>query len=626
MGDGQPNPERKNASSVTTHLRESSTNHLPQTPVQSPLAGSVARLWHDEENPPDIIRFLLSQDPSLPAEELLGACLVDQRESWSRGVGRLAELYWNFLKVRCRDLKSTVLWDLVESEWSLRTEFPESGRLPLVSEFQSRFPALENRLVQEFSSPKGDLDATRDLNDMHESTASVGHVPALDPTVPVTRKQKSEKLRRGVPGDYEVTTIELDDEDSALTVGEDEYDHDPESVLGRCRPFSQLPPALLQRIEGRMETAEFQPGEFLIRQGDEGDGLFVINNGHVEVRSTDADGVARVLAQSGSGEIMGEMALITDEQRMADVVATSEVDAQFLPQKVFDDLASSYPVISQVLTQLLAERLGKTGHDALAGKTLDDYSIQSRLGRGGMAIVYKAEHVDSSEVVALKMMSHRLVYDAKALELFQREARIIESFDHPNIVRMKGRFKAFRSYFIVMEFCPGVALDEFVRDQGYIEPDQFRSIFGQIIAGLNYAHQQGVIHRDIKPSNVMLTPDGHVKLMDFGLAKPVAGESSRSRKLIAGTPRYMAPEQFMGRPVDTRADLFAVGVTAYKLLTGKNLISSRSLSGIERQHASWQVPDLSEHPQDIAEFVSACLQKKPDDRNVDLDAVSAWVK
>ena len=243
-----------------------------------------------------------------------------------------------------------------------------------------------------------------------------------------------------------------------------------------------------------------------------------------------------------------------------------------------------------------------------------------------MAIVYKAEHVDSSEVVALKMMSHRLVYDAKALELFQREARIIESFDHPNIVRMKGRFKAFRSYFIVMEFCPGVALDEFVRDQGYIEPDQFRSIFGQIIAGLNYAHQQGVIHRDIKPSNVMLTPDGHVKLMDFGLAKPVAGESSRSRKLIAGTPRYMAPEQFMGRPVDTRADLFAVGVTAYKLLTGKNLISSRSLSGIERQHASWQVPDLSEHPQDIAEFVSACLQKKPDDRNVDLDAVSAWVK
>jgi len=307
-------------------------------------------------------------------------------------------------------------------------------------------------------------------------------------------------------------------------------------------------------------------------------------------------------------------------------VATSEVDAQFLPQKVFDDLASSYPVISQVLTQLLAERLGKTGHDALAGKTLDDYSIQSRLGRGGMAIVYKAEHVDSSEVVALKMMSHRLVYDAKALELFQREARIIESFDHQNIVQMKGRFKAFRSYFIVMEFCPGVALDEFVRDRGYIEPDQFRSIFGQIVAGLSYAHQQGVIHRDIKPSNVMLTPDGHVKLMDFGLARPVAGESSRSRKLIAGTPRYMAPEQFMGRPVDTRADLFAVGVTAYKLLTGKNLISSRSLSGIERQHASWQVPDLSEHPQDVAEFVSACLQKKPDDRKVDLDAVSAWVK
>ena len=141
MSDGQPNPERKNASSVTTHLRDSSTNHLPQTPAQSPLAHSVARLWHDEENPPDIIRFLLSQDPSLPAEELLGACLVDQRESWSRGVGRLAELYWNFLKVRCSDLKTNVLWELVESEWQLRSEFPESGRLPLVAKFKSRFPS-----------------------------------------------------------------------------------------------------------------------------------------------------------------------------------------------------------------------------------------------------------------------------------------------------------------------------------------------------------------------------------------------------------------------------------------------------------------------------------------------------
>ena len=186
MGDGQPNPDRKNASSVTTHLRDSSTNQLPLSSAQPAVVARVVRLWREGENSPDIIRFLLSQDPSLPAEELLSACLTDQRESWSRGVGRLAELYWNFLKVRCSDLKSTVLWELVESEWSLRTEFPESGRLPLVSEFQSRFPTLENRLIQEFSSPKGDLDATRDLNDMHESTESVGHVPALDPTEPGT--------------------------------------------------------------------------------------------------------------------------------------------------------------------------------------------------------------------------------------------------------------------------------------------------------------------------------------------------------------------------------------------------------------------------------------------------------
>lgn len=622
MGDGQHNPDR-NRAGLSTHLGESTVEIPPDAELNSTIAGEVAELWKTGGSP-DVVRFLLAREQSLPMDALLNACLADQRESWSHGVGRLAEFYWDFLKAQGPTLETSMLWVLVESEWKLRFGFPAAAGPPVLGEYQRRFPSLKNRLAREFGRDEECGEATHDLHSMHDSTASAGMAGALDPTETLAKRKRSDDSYGEQSGDFEVTTIELEDEDSAVTVSEFAYDHNPDSLLGRCRPFSLLPPALVERIEARMQTVKFRPGEYLIRQGENGDGLFVINHGKVEVRSTDASGLTRVLAHSGSGEILGEMALITDEQRMADVVATTDVEVQFLPQLVFDELASCYPVIGQVLTQLLADRLGGSGHDALAGKTLDEYSIQYRLGRGGMAIVYKAEHVETGEQVALKMMSHRLVYDASALELFQREASIIERFHHPNIVQMKGRFKAFRSFFIVMEFCPGVALDEVVHDQGHIRPDPFRSIIGQIASALKYAHQQGIVHRDIKPSNIMLTPDGRVKLMDFGLAKPVSGEASRSRRLIAGTPRYMAPEQFLGRTVDTRADLFALGITAYKLLTGKNLIRPRTLSGIERQHATWQVPDLSEFPQDIADVVSRCLQGNPEDRVVDLDRIAAW--
>ena len=200
--------------------------------------------------------------------------------------------------------------------------------------------------------------------------------------------------------DVDSTTIEFEDEESALSASEFMIEHDPESILGRCSPFSQLPPVLVQKIESELQPVEFQRGEFLMRQGDEGDGLFVLHDGHVEIRSNDTSGESQILARCSREEILGEMALITDEPRTADVVATSSVRASFLPQTVFDQLSSDFPVISQVLTRMLADRLGKSGRDALAGKTISDYFIQTRLGRGGMAIVYKAEHTQTREAVA----------------------------------------------------------------------------------------------------------------------------------------------------------------------------------------------------------------------------------
>jgi len=275
-----------------------------------------------------------------------------------------------------------------------------------------------------------------------------------------------------------------------------------------------------------------------------------------------------------------------------------------------------------VLTKLLADRLGVLGRDVLAGKTFDDYRILHRLGKGGMAVVYQASHTETGEQVALKMMSHRLVYDARALAQFQREAQLIESFDHPHIVQMKGRFRAFRSFFIVLEYCDGVSLDIALHSKGALALPEFRRVIGQLASALLYAHDHNVVHRDIKPSNVMLTSRGDVKLMDFGLANPV--DDVESTGVVAGTPRYMPHEQLRGRSIDTRADLFALGCTAWKLLTGKDLINEQTIADIQKRHDNWQVPVVDCEDSSVCCFIQSCLQHKPDDRNVDLREIARW--
>ena len=556
------------------------------------IAQQVTALWTASGVPPDVFRYLEARTPALELSELLSACLADQQESWLRGQPRSVETYWTFIQAQCPTAELAVLWELLMAEWKLRQEPAPSSRQPPLEDILRRFPDLRNHLLQE---------AEQHVSD----------------TFPPTRLWRSGQTEDWMTG-TDQTRI---DPHSALTMPESRPDSDAASPLKCCWPFTGLDSALIEHIESHLQHMTFRRGEFLIRQGDTGDGLYMIRTGTVEIRLNDDSDSPRVLGHCGAGEIIGEMSLLTDEPRTADVVAMSAVIAMFLPQTLFEQLACDYPVVSEVLTQLLADRLGSTGHDALSGKTLDDYIIRNRLGRGGMAIVYKATHTRTEQDVALKMMSHRLVYDANSLALFQRESQIIERFSHPNIVKMLDRFKAFRSFFIVMEFCPGIPLSVAIHDSGPVEESDFRNIIRQIAVGLNHAHSHGIIHRDIKPSNIMLQPDGQVKLMDFGLAKPVTTANAPGKNPISGTLRYMAPEQLRGDHVDTRADLFALGATAWVLLTGKSLFASRAFSAVTAQHATWTIPDLSSFSPDIAEFLSLCLQKNPADRNIDLSSV-----
>ena len=577
-----------------------------------PIAVEFHQLWLDSRSAnrpgPDVFAFMRARI-GLSAQQSVDVCLVDQFHRWKSGTGLPAESYCRMLRNLCGDESRELEWELVLHELSLRRSAEPSGDTVSVDDFCRRFPGFRPHLLKYVED--AELDETRAL-DPTRSTDEMSRTLSAAPTQP----------RTGVIPelDLDATTLELSevDDGSSATLLSDSFEHDRSSVLGHCGPFSRLPPLLLREIESQLEDLVFPPDTYLTHQGDPGDGLFIVQSGEVQVRTRSESGESRILATCGNGEILGEMALLTDEPRTADLVASNDVTAKFLPVTVFEDLASKYPVISRLLTELLADRLGQRGHDALAGKTLDQFRIVKRLGKGGMAIVYKAEHVDTALPVALKMMSHRLVYDLNALKLFQREARIIEGFNHPNIVRMIGRFKAFRSFFIVMEYCDGTPLDKVIRKDGPLDAERFCHVFRQLCEALAYAHERNVVHRDIKPSNAMLTADGTIKLMDFGLANPLDTDSDEQRGVIAGTPRYMAPEQLRGEDVDTRADLFSLGCTAWKLLTGKDLVAHRTLKDIQKCHDNWKPPTFDNLPGDVQQFLQSCLAFAPNDRRVNL--------
>jgi serine/threonine-protein kinase len=357
----------------------------------------------------------------------------------------------------------------------------------------------------------------------------------------------------------------------------------------------------------------------------------VLCSGEVEISTHDDQGRQRILARTGQLQVLGEMALLTDRPRSANAVAITPVRTLLLPAERFHELAGQFPELSEVLTLLLAERLGLPDRDdVLIGKILDRYRITDRLGRGGMSVVYDAHHVGTGQHVALKMMSHRLVYNQDALDQFQTEADLIQAFDHPNIVRMFGRFAAFHTFFIVMEFADGATLNKHIEQHGPLSETEFRKVFGQIVSALRYAHSAGVIHRDVKPANIMLTSNGVVKLMDFGLATPARGASSIDNDRVVGTPRYMAPEQMVGGYLTAEADLFSLGCVGYEMLTGHPLIVENDVLELLRLHANWQVPDVRQTcaglSDDVCRVVQQCLPLDPADRRIDFELLASWAK
>lgn len=203
----------------------------------------------------------------------------------------------------------------------------------------------------------------------------------------------------------------------------------------------------------------------------------------------------------------------------------------------------------------------------MIGKTIAHYKIVEKLGEGGMGVVYKAEDTKLKREVAIKFLPHHISANKEERKRFEIEAQAAASLNHPNITTIYAIEEVDSELFIVMEFIDGLELNNKI-NSGTIPTDEAISISIQIAAGLEAAHKKGIVHRDIKSSNIMITNDGNVKIMDFGLAKVKGGLQLTQMGSAIGTIAYMSPEQARGNSVDHRTDIWSLGVVFYEMLTG----------------------------------------------------------
>jgi predicted Ser/Thr protein kinase len=255
-----------------------------------------------------------------------------------------------------------------------------------------------------------------------------------------------------------------------------------------------------------------------------------------------------------------------------------------------------------------------------SGEIAGRYRLEGRLGHGGMSTVHLAIDLRLERQVAVKLLAEHLAEDPAFVSRFQREAQAAARLVHPNIVQVfdSGRDEHTGQYFIVMEYIEGSSCAEILRDQGWVEVDEALSIIEQACEGLHYAHRHGVVHRDVKPGNLLRAREGEVKLADFGIAKATEQSSITQVGSVLGTAAYLAPEQARGEEAGPSADLYALGVVTYQLISGRLPYEAGSLTELALKQQQEQPPMLDKLVAavgpELAAAVAVALALDPRDR------------
>jgi serine/threonine protein kinase len=295
------------------------------------------------------------------------------------------------------------------------------------------------------------------------------------------------------------------------------------------------------------------------------------------------------------------------------LISSLEKESEFLDEPVFE---------------LGLAAIHKNEQKSFTGKTIGFYELQEKIGSGGMGEVYKAFDTKLNRRVALKFLCESMEDDRAAKRRLAKEAQAAAALEHPNICAVHGIEQTDEHHFIVMQYIEGKTLAEIIEKE-IIDVEAFKSLARQILTAVAFAHSHGIIHRDLKPGNIMLTGDGHIKVLDFGLAKVIHQkqffESENDNKsnfsqngLVIGTVSYMSPEQLRGEKIDYQSDIFSVGIILYELLTKKNPFSRKSQAETIAAILTDAPPALEKTaanlPANLRNLVEKCLEKNPERR------------
>ena len=262
--------------------------------------------------------------------------------------------------------------------------------------------------------------------------------------------------------------------------------------------------------------------------------------------------------------------------------------------------------------------LGDAG-PGLVGTRVGAYQITKRIGAGGVGEVYKGVDVMLKREVAIKWLRDELAAAPVFLARFRNEAQLQAKLSHPNVASVHAFFQEGDKQFLVMEYVPGIALDEFVRSGGPVPVERALDIFRRALDGIAHAHAHGIVHRDIKPANIMLADNGQVKVMDFGIARAMDSQERLTRfGHVAGTAKAMSPEQIRGQAADVRSDIYSLGIVLYTLLAGRAPFDAKD--DLALMKAQVEQPPLplrglvDDLPAKVEAAVMKALQKDPADR------------
>ncbi|HEX9042723.1 MAG TPA: Stk1 family PASTA domain-containing Ser/Thr kinase [Trebonia sp.] len=262
--------------------------------------------------------------------------------------------------------------------------------------------------------------------------------------------------------------------------------------------------------------------------------------------------------------------------------------------------------------------------DMLTGRMLDGrYHVRARIAHGGMATVYLATDIRLDREVALKVMHADLVRDADFVSRFIGEAKSVAKLSHPNIVGVYDQAMDGQYLYLVMEYVPGRTLRALLRERGWLPWQEALSVMDPVLAGLAAAHRAGIVHRDVKPENVLITADGRVKVVDFGLARASAAVGNTRAGMIIGSVSYIAPEQVTGAPTDARTDVYAAGIMLFEMLTGRVPFSGESPLAVAYAHVNGDVPAVSTLaggiPPGVDQLVGSATSRDPQLRPQDAE-------